>query len=153
MVKPGKKRIALGSGRFCHDLNEDGREFVGEALTQTAKAHNLDVDGLSFRPAGLYGIRNSRGCSRPQGMHTDYSSMMVKHLHGTPQFPRSAIWAVRATFVLQTRAYGDVRVPAGHVVFFMANFWHGGGPFLSSELRFHGFQLSADVGVPAAIYD
>ena len=127
-------------------------EAVGQVLSATALAHGLHIEGLVFRNAGLYAIQNTRACTKPQGMHTDYGRVMVQHLHGTHLFPRSAIWAVHAPFRLGTRDYGDVTVRAGHVIFFRADFWHCGGPFVSEQLRFHGFQMPADVGVPQSVY-
>jgi hypothetical protein len=81
--------------------------------------------------------------SASQGYHTDYAHSQVGHLHGTPWYPRSAIWAALAAFEIGTRDGLVIRVPRDHVIFFMADFWHCGGPGLSPEPRFHGFQLAS----------
>ena len=155
-MKEGKSNVALSGtqgGRFRKELNETGREVVGAVLQATACAHGLAVEGLVFRPAGLYGIYNTRACCTHQAMHTDYGQHMVQHLHGTPLAPRSAIWAVRAPFTLGSVSPGRVLVHARRVIFFRHDWWHCGGPFISAEPRFHGFQLSATVHVPRAVYN
>ena len=152
-MRPGRSRVTLSrGGRYRRELNPLGKEVVQGVLTETAAVHGLAVDGLSFRRDGLYAIVNAHWCTQPQGMHTDYSSTMVQHLRGTPHFPRSAIWAVHAPFQLVTRDHGKVTVPIQHVIFFRADFWHCGGPALSTWARFHGFQLPEALAVPGAVY-
>ena len=126
---------------------------MGEVLQATARAHGLAVEGLVFRPAGLYGIYNTRACCTHQAMHTYYGQHMVQHLHGTPLAPRSAIWAVRAPFTLGSVDHGQLVVRARRVIFFRADFWHCGGPFRTEHPRFHGFQLPPTLHVPGAVYN
>ena len=149
-----KTRINLSAGgRFRRELTARGREVVQAVLCATAHTHGLEVAGLNFRPEGLYAIHNSWACTTPQGMHTDYSSVMVQDYVGTPRYPRSAIWAACAPFVIVSRDHGSITVPAHCVIFFMADFWHGGGCVRSELPRFHGFQLPPALPVPAAVYD
>lgn len=157
-LKPGFQNIALSKGgRHRKELNEAGKEAVGAVLHATACAHGLHVAGLSFRPAGLYAIVNTRACTKPQGMHTDYSRHMVAHLDSALA-PRSAIWAPSAGFTLglrepQEKWFDGVFVPCGHVIFFRHDWWHCGGPFISEQPRFHGFQLPATLHVPGSVYN
>ena len=90
--------------------------------------------------------------SASQGYHTDYAHSQVGHLHGTPWYPRSAIWAALAAFEIGARDGRVIRVPRDHVIFFMADFWHCGGPGLSPEPRFHGFQLASWTQIPTGVY-
>ena len=153
-LEKGFNNVALskGSGRHRKELNEAGKEAVGAVLHATARAHSLDVAGLSFRPAGLYAIVNTLACTKPQGMHTDYSRHMVEHLDGT-LIPRSAIWAPSAAFRLGAEDHPEgVFVPRGHVIFFRHDWWHCGGTFLTSKPRFHGFQLPPMLPVPSSVY-
>ena len=66
--------------------------------------------------------------------------------------PRSAIWAPSARFTLGTRGK-PVSVSRGDVIFFRHDWWHCGGPFISTEPRFHGFQLSELLHVPGSVYN
>ena len=62
------------------------------------------------------------------------------------------IWAALAAFEIGTRDGRVIRVPRDHVIFFMADFWHCGGPGLSTEPRFHGFQLAPWTQIPTGVY-
>ena len=104
-----------------------------------------------YRPEGCCAIENTVG-SASQGYHTDYAHSQVGHLHGTPWYPRSAIWAALAAFEIGVRDGRVIRVPRDHVIFFMADFWHCGGPGLSPEPRFHGFQLASWTQIPTGVY-
>ena len=159
-LEPGRSPVALGRERFRRELTQDGAFSVSGILETTAREHGLESGGelegeerwLAFRPAGCYCIVNSRVGSPPQGCHTDYAHSQVGHLHGTPWYPRSAVWAALAAFEIGTRDGGVIRVPQSHVIFFMADFWHCGGRGLSTEPRFHGFQLAPWTQIPTGVY-
>ena len=152
-IMPGRSRVALSAGgRFRRELTPDGAQAVSQALSNAARLHGLDTDGLAFRPEGCYAIVNTPQATDSQGLHTDYPEHIVGHLRGTPRYPRSAIWAACSPFVLHLGG-SDVRVPTGHVIFFMADFWHGGGRYLSGNPRFHGFQLAACTPIPTGVYN
>ena len=111
--------------------------------------YTLDTSRILYE--GCYAIENTVG-SASQGYHTDYAHSQVGHLHGTPWYPRSAIWAALAAFEIGVRDGRVIRVPRDHVIFFMADFWHCGGPGLSPEPRFHGFQLASWTQIPTGVY-
>ena len=148
-------------------LTVDGEHAVRSVMHTTACRWGLTVPGLEFD--GVYGIVNKP--PRPeddpgadlQGLHTDYAAVAVERFRGGPLFPRSAIWAAFAEFDLLCAPYpltcdpryADTRlvnVKHGSVIFFMGDFWHGGGPFASEMPRFHAFQKSSSLMVPSAIY-
>ena len=75
------------------------------------------------------------------------------HNRDTVWYTLDTIWDTRAdTEVGYTHDTTFASVPDGYVIFFRADFWHCGGPFLSGEPRFHGFQLHCTVGIPGAVY-
>ena len=63
------------------------------------------------------------------------------YLRDTTHYPRSAIWAACADFELEDEGGGVILVPRGHVICFMASFFHGGRPYMSALPRFHCFYL------------
>ena len=160
-LAPGRSPIALTprGGRYRRELTRDGAFSVTGILETTAREHGLESGGglggaehwLAFRPEGCYAIENTVG-SASQGYHTDYAHSQVGHLHGTPWYPRSAIWAALAAFEIGVRDGRVIRVPRDHVIFFMADFWHCGGAGLSPEPRFHGFQLASWTQIPTGVY-
>ena len=142
--------IALGEGRMRKGLTPAGQRAVRALLSETARVHGLDANGeLSFK--GLYAIQNTAACT-PQELHTDYYHPLVSHLAGTPRQPQSAVWAACHAHMWRTRDHGDILVQTGEVIFFLANFWHGGGASLSELPRFHGFHAPASVDVPTGVY-
>ena len=153
-MMPGRSKVTLSSGgRFRRELNPNGALHVSQLLADTARLSGLDVGGLAFRPEGCYAILNTPAARDPQGMHTDYMHGLVGHLRDTPLYPRSAIWAACSPFAIALPHEASIVVPTGHVIFFMADFWHGGGPYMSGNPRFHGFQLPAYVAIPTGVYN
>ena len=153
-LQPPPESIALqpgGKGRWRRGLTPTGGQRVYAVLTETASKHQLDAGGeLTFK--GLFGIYATPRCERRQEWHTDYQWGTVAHLRGTPTFPRSAIWAACAPFRIECRDRSCVNVPVGHVVFFLADFWHAGGAWMNGWPRFHGFLAPRSVSVPDGVY-
>ena len=150
--KPSRLINLSLKGRNRLEMSEGGARIVTAVLTHTAITHGLHERGICFREEGIYAIQNSPDCTKPQGMHTDYTAALVHHLKGGPCYPRSAIWAAHAQFMLMTRDHGAIVVPEGKVIFFLADFWHSGGPAMSSMPRYHGFQKPDWIPVPDGVY-
>ena len=150
--RPQDINLCRRGTRKRHELTPLGERHVGAVLTATAHAHGLHAPTLAFR--GCYAIADTdRATSEDhQGWHTDYLGALVRRWVGKHSCPRSAIWAPCAPFLLNTFDHGTVRVPRGHVIFFVSTFWHGGGPSLSLHPRFHGFQLRESMRVPTGVY-
>ena len=83
-----------------------------------------------------------------QRVHTDYEHKRVAHLlQHTHLVPLTCLWALEYAFDLRVQlsdANGSsvtylVQVPAGHMIVFRANLFHGGARALSSHFRVHAY--------------
>lgn len=127
-----------GDGRFMSRFPSDISEEIAAVINRHLAAHGV-LDERHVRGVDISVIRSTMSAPEQQ-MHYDYperSFLLDEHT-----MPHAVLWAINDDFYLRASGLeGKVRVAAGDMIVFKANWAHAGseGAGQSERYRIHAF--------------
>lgn len=156
-----KAHVTGGGHRFRYQIaDQDCARSLCADMDKCMAAHGLNLCARHTRkPYVLNTCDEHNPDNAVQLRHTDYEAGMIASLvHDPDRVPLSCLWAVCREFELVVWPLDDpsvprtVHVPAGHMIVFRGDLWHGGGRHLNSAFRVHGYVAEPSTYIPDFLY-
>lgn len=156
-----KSQVTGGGNRFRYQvMDPDFSRSLCQQMDQCMEGHGLQLGARRARKPYVLNTEDAADpCNALQAAHCDYNASRIAGVVGdADRVPLSCVWAVSQKFELAVCPQGPhgpsvhVPVPAGHMIVFRGDLWHGGGRHMNAAFRVHGYVAEPNTYIPDFVY-